>query len=521
MPKKTIKRDLAEQNAARTTNRFNRHVETFRKLLGDYECDHPNWREEALMWLIKYSLRGLRHCIESGSESKITWDSPFVELRYPIDWNWKSWRKGKTNGIYIQTGTFTDANTKTKSLATATLAKMLVKHLSVLTLQEFTNKVGFEKRGSSFTPILASDISKWLTTIKSKRKRLQAMKGLYHPFSMGAARVNIDTNRLKPNAPVRKSVVKELYEATALIDRPPLTWNATVDGHSLKISLIFQIHQLVVDIDQRSAHFPITVGLHILPDNTLKGKAFLQALEEPWSNPKHWNESERELFWKQLFKGLHQLYESLAPSPTREIAEAVVSVTAKIKVASKDNDLDATGSAISKMLNAFKKTGQVIEWDCETSPVVAAVRKLPWSKISDQDFERLLFNLVSHTRGYENPEWLTHTNAPDKGRDISVMRIVRDPLLGTRQLRVVIQCKHKKGVGIAEVIQLREQMALWEQPRVDELIIATSGRFSGDSVQWIEKHNQSNNALRISMWPDSHLERILSERPNLLSEFFH
>jgi hypothetical protein len=82
-------------------------------------------------------------------------------------------------------------------------------------------------------------------------------------------------------------------------------------------------------------------------------------------------------------------------------------------------------------------------------------------------------------------------------------------------LRVIVQCRHKKCVGVSEVSQLKEQMSLWEPPRVDELIVATSGRFSTDSVQWIEKHNESHVSPRIVMWPDSHLERLLAQRPNL------
>ena len=66
---------------------------------------------------------------------------------------------------------------------------------------------------------------------------------------------------------------------------------------------------------------------------------------------------------------------------------------------------------------------------------------------------------------------------------------------------------------------MKEQMVLWEPPRVDELIVATPGRFSTDAVQWIEKHNESNHSLRIIMWPDSHLEKLLAQRPHLLESY--
>jgi hypothetical protein len=51
------------------------------------------------------------------------------------------------------------------------------------------------------------------------------------------------------------------------------------------------------------------------------------------------------------------------------------------------------------------------------------------------------------------------------------------------------------------------------------LVIATSGRFTSDAVAYIEKHNGSDRAPRIEMWPESHLERLLALRPSLIADF--
>ena len=45
------------------------------------------------------------------------------------------------------------------------------------------------------------------------------------------------------------------------------------------------------------------------------------------------------------------------------------------------------------------------------------------------------------------------------------------------------------------------------------VLFATSGRFTSDTVAIVEKQNQSDSALRIEMWPESHLERLLAGRP--------
>jgi hypothetical protein len=156
-----------------------------------------------------------------------------------------------------------------------------------------------------------------------------------------------------------------------------------------------------------------------------------------------------------------------------------------------------------------------------TQPRGKVVTKLKWESMNDEDFERLVFSLLSGAPGYENPEWLMRTNAPDRGRDLSVTRALTDPLSGSTRARVIVQCRNwlTKSIGPGDVATLKEQVATWEPPRVDVLIIATTGRFTSDAVSAIEKHNGGDRALKIEMWPETHLERLLAERPALIAEF--
>jgi hypothetical protein len=147
--------------------------------------------------------------------------------------------------------------------------------------------------------------------------------------------------------------------------------------------------------------------------------------------------------------------------------------------------------------------------------------KLNWTAIDAEDFERLMFTLITTTSGYEHAEWLQHTNATDRGRDLSVYRVTNDLLFGPLRARVVIQCKHwqRNSVGLAEIGQLRDQMDLWHSPRVDSLVVASTGQFTTDAVDWVEKHNQKDKSLKISMWSASHLEHLLASRSDLISQF--
>ncbi len=157
----------------------------------------------------------------------------------------------------------------------------------------------------------------------------------------------------------------------------------------------------------------------------------------------------------------------------------------------------------------------------DKKPSGSVVGQLKWESLSPEQFERILFALISSADTYENSQWLTRTNAPDRGRDLSVERVIHDPLGGVSRLRVIIQCKHwlTRSVNIDDISALQEQMKLWEPPRVDVHIIATSGRFTSDAVALIEKNNQSDRALKIEMWPESHLEMLLASRPALIAQF--
>lgn len=154
-------------------------------------------------------------------------------------------------------------------------------------------------------------------------------------------------------------------------------------------------------------------------------------------------------------------------------------------------------------------------------PRGAVTTALQWNKLDDDGFERLLFALISSEPGYENPEWLMRTRAPDRGRDLSVTRVIVDGLSGTSRQRVIIQCKHwlTKSIAVLDASLAKEQTTLWPDPRVDVLVIATSGRFTSNAVQWIERYNASGGPPRVEMWPESHLERLLAARPPLIADF--
>jgi len=155
------------------------------------------------------------------------------------------------------------------------------------------------------------------------------------------------------------------------------------------------------------------------------------------------------------------------------------------------------------------------------SGVESISTKFSWESIDSNEFERLIFYLFNRTAGYQNVRWLSHTNAPDRGRDLSAERVTTDPLSGTRRERIIIQCKHylKSSIGPSEVSTTKDIVTMWEPPRVDVLIFATSGRFTADAIKLSEQHNERGGLPRIELWADSHLETLLSSHPGLIADF--
>jgi len=146
---------------------------------------------------------------------------------------------------------------------------------------------------------------------------------------------------------------------------------------------------------------------------------------------------------------------------------------------------------------------------------------LGWDALDDELFERLIFVLLQRTDGYTDVTWLMPTRAPDRGRDIQAYQLVSDPLMPSRRIRVIVQCKHwtTKSVNPDEVSAVLTRMALWEPPTVEVVIIATCGRFTADAVAMIEKREEARQSPRVIMLADSDLETLLSQHQGLIAEF--
>lgn len=166
---------------------------------------------------------------------------------------------------------------------------------------------------------------------------------------------------------------------------------------------------------------------------------------------------------------------------------------------------------------AVDDLGEVVS----AAPHGAVSTKLDWGRLSDDDFEALVHELVRNAPGYENANWLMRTRAADRGRDIEVYRVFADALGETRRRRVIIQCKHwrTRSVNRDDLVMCAEAARLWEGERVDTVIVATSGRFTQGAVELREKRERERTVPSVELWPDNHIELLLARRPHIAASF--
>ncbi len=156
-----------------------------------------------------------------------------------------------------------------------------------------------------------------------------------------------------------------------------------------------------------------------------------------------------------------------------------------------------------------------------SQPTGAVTSELPWEGLDPETFERLIFDLLRTANGYENTQWLMKTNAPDRGRDLSADRVTSDELSGTKRIHTLIQCKHwtNRSINVSDISTLLAETELWNRPFA-VVIIATSGRFTQDAVNWRENRELRGEFPAVEFWSGSHLEHLIASRPSLRLNYF-
>ena len=274
-------------------------VPIYQRALEQYENEHPHWRIEVLVSLIKWSLDSLRHYLEDVRDPQITWESPFVELHFPIEWNWKE--RGSDDvasggHIYVQ---LTPENTATQELATETLSKGMAQQFNAMGLADATNWAWYEKVKNYYTPVLPLETTVALNDLKSKSARRECFAELVRPFSIGATRVDPSGIDMESAARDPARATRQIMKQEQRIDIPGIRFSGDVNGRKFDMGLIFEIHPLIADYDQKKAYHRVVVGLAVFRE--------MVGNEPVGDTPARWAKKERQEFWECLLREVGKL----------------------------------------------------------------------------------------------------------------------------------------------------------------------------------------------------------------------
>ena len=340
------------QTIAEKKERVNKAIGILGKALDSYEEAHPHWKMEVLVSLIRWSLMSLRHYLEDARDKEITWESPFVEFPYAVEWDWQASRKRGEKYGRILHGNITDQNVAGKKKTQETLKQIMARTLNATALGELTKWVRFAKRGDKMRPYLPLELAKALGAIKSARRRQAAFEQIIRPFSIGAALVDFETMEMREGERVSRQVASHLAKLPDSIDIPDFRFTGDVNGQKIDLSLIFQIHPLITDHGKEKAYHPITTGLHFVPE--------VSGNEVVFENPAEWPAKDRAEFWEGLFQALEKLVEKLFPKEKTE-ESVILTVNAQLKVPASHWKPESMGDTMKAITDALSRGGELAQ----------------------------------------------------------------------------------------------------------------------------------------------------------------
>lgn len=357
MPPEPSKKSKADEVA-----RLNKYLDVLPSALEAFERSHPAWRLEALYWLLEKGLRSLRSYIESEAETEIDWASPFVELHFSVECDWEEATNAPGSSFRTLTGCVTTEDVSDDKKATNVLSNLMLRHIEISALQEWTNGVAYEKHGEVYMPAMDPEIAAQILKIPDRSDRESALRALFRPKSFGAGTVDYGDIDFESgdDTPVERAVLEQL----CAIETPLVSIPVVADGHSVRLIAILEIHPLILDIDTREAHFPVVVGLAVQIDEP--GPCGGDWLNEPWARLESWPKEEREQLWAALHTSIEASLEELT-AEAREFEDVILSVNAQIRVRVPKCAADPISSIMPRMLEHFQATGDILKCDFSSS----------------------------------------------------------------------------------------------------------------------------------------------------------
>ena len=308
---------------------FQEAIRGMHNLADAFDTLAPDWRLGVFLLVVQEGLHGLRHYIEDEATPEVSWESPFIEVRYDAEWDWEG-RISPGGGLI--TGRFTTEDLVDGKIPAERGVEATFLHATLILLQELTRGI-VEWREAGVSP--SPDGTPGYRLPQAVRDALdaQGLEGdarraaideLARPFAVGSLHMRLEDEATLaalradgigvhvPEAPkpLEESEYLELLEAHERLcaaggdeaapedlarglteheareaernDLPLITLSSE-GPPAFVVGVAAQVYPLVVDADERRAWFPVAVGLGFV-----KGE------------PSSWTKDERAVFWKDV-----------------------------------------------------------------------------------------------------------------------------------------------------------------------------------------------------------------------------
>ena len=322
-------------------------AESLLRVVKEYQEGHPRFMAEGLLRILTGAIVNLREYLEEGKDPDISWSSPFVELRYPVAWDWEAGRDT------VRPITDEDLHNPADPIGLEWITETFSRILDITILKGLTKGAAFLTKGEETVSLIAPEIQEALDAM-TEEERDAYLVNYGEPFVVGGAYLTVGEDLEEgedledEDEEGEEPVGLTPHGAGRLEDtKPVLPFKGEVDGVPFSGSIVFAVHPLVVDGNRREAFYPVVVGIQFNPN------------EETVENPEDltfpdaalWSPEDRETFWKALTDGLEEIGGGLLPEyeppgtvPLSGVSTGVSTVTGTLSVTLEGDSLSASGT---------------------------------------------------------------------------------------------------------------------------------------------------------------------------------
>lgn len=439
------------------------YVDKLPDILGSFEESHPQWQPGILISILEWALLSLKRYIEDPTEQEISWDEPFVEIRFPVDCT-KDGKGDELGEIYkVTTGALTSDEVRDDESAKRALSALMVRHLEIVTLQDLTEGLGMITKGEGFIPVIPDHVAEPLMVIEDEAKRHREMMKLFRPLSFGAGTIDYGDLDIEntDGCPVPSDVSDQLGK----IMEPLISIPMEANGNPIQLITIFEIHPLVIDPETLKGYFPIVVGLAI--QSRSGGHVGIDWIEHSWASFSGWPEEERAKVWGWLSQSIKVALEEVGFGAEPEFEEAFLTISATIKVVAPTGRMN---EGIDAVLRNLRNAGDVlkfgIERQCPTTspndrtsewlPLLDAVDGAGNNKVKGEALERLMVSMFESVPGFDVS---SNVRTQTEEIDLWIENSSTVPVLSKEGSEILVECKNwKEKTGKNEFVIFREKL---------------------------------------------------------------